>query len=90
MASALSLEPSFDPAFSNSLMSLTASVLENLEDSTTFLAEALMSVMSKDGMTKSSIRFRDKLDFLIVSIIDAISLLKATYCESDLSLCSMI
>ena len=89
IASALSLEPSFDPAFSNSLMSLTASVLEDL-DSTTLLAEALMSAMSREGMTKSLMRLRDVLDLLIVSIIDAISLLKATYCESALSLCSII
>lgn len=67
-------------------MSLTASVLEDL-DSTTLLAEALMSAMSREGMTKSLMRLRDALDLLIVSIIDAISLLKATYCEKALSLC---
>ena len=83
------MEPSFDPAFSNSLISLTASVLEDL-DSITLLAEALMSAMSREGMTKSLMRFLDALDLLIVSIMEAISLLKANYCESALSLCSII
>ena len=66
-----------------------ASVLEDL-DSVTRLAEALISAMSREGMTRSLMRLRDALDLLIVSIMEAISLLKVTYCERALSLCSMI
>lgn len=77
MASALILEPSLE-AFSNSRMILMASVLEDL-DSITLLADALMSEMSREGMTRSLMRLRDALDLLIVSIMEAISLLKVTY-----------
>jgi 4-hydroxyphenylpyruvate dioxygenase-like putative hemolysin len=59
-------------------------------DSATLLADALISEMSKEGITRSLMRLRDALDFLIVSIMEAISLLKVTYCERALSLCSMI
>jgi hypothetical protein len=55
-----------------------ASVLEDL-DSVTLLADALMSEMSREGMTRSLMRLLDALDFLIVSIMEAISLLKVTY-----------
>ena len=47
-------------------------------DSVTLLAEALISEISKEGMTKSAIIFFDALDLLIDSIIDAIYLLSAT------------
>lgn len=51
-------------------MSLIASVFEDL-DSVTLLAEALISEISKEGMTKSAIILLDALDLLIDSIIDA-------------------
>lgn len=76
--SGFSLDPYFDDAFSNSLMSLTASLLE-FRDSVTFFAEALMSLISSEGITRSARTFLEVLDLLIESIIVAIYLLKATY-----------
>ena len=75
--SALSFDPYFDPAFSNSLISLIASAFDDL-DSVYRLAEALISEISSEGITKSAIIFFDTLDLLIDSIIDAIYLLNAT------------
>lgn len=87
--SGLSFEPYFEEAFSNYLINFTASLLE-FRDSVTLFAEALISLMSRDGITRSARIFLEELDLLIESIIVAIYLLKATSWESDLSLCSMI
>jgi hypothetical protein len=54
-----------------------ASLLTDL-DSVTLFAEALISLISNEGITKSAKIFLEALDLRIVSIIVAISLLKAT------------
>lgn len=77
-ASALNLLPYLDPALSNSLISFIASFWPTLE-SMALLALALISVMSKEGMTRlfkmDVMLFLDN-DTLIESTILAISLLK--------------
>lgn len=77
MLSGLSFEPYLDEALSNYLINLIASLLELL-DSVTLLAEALISVISSEGITRSARIFLEEFDLLIESIILAIYLLKAT------------
>lgn len=89
MDSGLILAPSLEAAFSNYRMSLIVSEFED-RDYVTLLAEALMSVMSSEGMIRSARIFLEVLDLLTDSIIEAISLLNATSWERAWSLCSMI
>ena len=73
----LNLAPYLDPAFSNYLISLTASLFMFLDYNALF-ADDLISDIYKDGRTNSWRIFFDKFDLLIVYIILAIYLLYAT------------